>query len=148
MIGIHSLLSRSCTKAVGEDDEVGEILRLHTEETGKHFDESAEEIRVTAYLENDAQEEGAEQGPRPNRHDACERDHDEANVVNRWAVGCMWLRCRKWRRMMCFRRRLGRHHDIFFLRGRLRCWLRLSRPAAMPPCSVASTDCSHCMNTM
>ena len=37
MIGIHSLLSRSCTKAVGEDDEVGEILRLHTEETGKHL---------------------------------------------------------------------------------------------------------------
>ena len=109
MIGIHSLLSRSCTKAVGEDDEVGEILRLHTEETAKHFDESAEEIRVTAYLENDAQEEGAEQGSRPNRRHACERDHDEANVVNRWAVGCMWLRCRKWRRMMCFRRRLGRH---------------------------------------
>ena len=52
MIGIHSLLSRSCTKAVGEDDEVGEILRLHTEETGKHFDEGAEEIRASPHLEN------------------------------------------------------------------------------------------------
>ena len=33
----------------------------------------------------------------------------QANVVSPWAVGCTCLRCRKWRRMMCFRRRLGRH---------------------------------------
>ena len=35
-----------------EDDEAGEIPRLETEETGKHFDEGAEEIRASPHLEN------------------------------------------------------------------------------------------------